>query len=260
MLLQDKVAVVIGAAGGIGRSIALGYARAGAKVVCADLRELPSPAGFEDDMGVATHQVIVRNGGQAVYVPCDVTQTEQVKGVVAAAVAEFDRLDILVNSAGVFTGLGGIETKTDDDWERTMAVNAKGVWNGAQAAITQFLAQGTGGKVVNIASVGGVVGLPMEPDYCASKGAVVNLTRQLGIDYASRGINVNAICPGAFRTAMAREAWEIPQVREATTAAHPIGRWGDIEEIAGPAIFLASDLASFVCGQILAVDGGATAA
>jgi NAD(P)-dependent dehydrogenase (short-subunit alcohol dehydrogenase family) len=258
--LVGRVAIVTGASSGINRAIALGYAKEGATVVCADVVRKLRKGGFEADIDVPTDEVIRGFGAKATFVECDVSESEQVKALVAKAVDAYRHLDIIVNGAGYFSGIGGVHEMADSDFDRTMAVNAKGCWNGCKHAITQFLKQGTGGKIINIASVGGIIGLRGEPDYCASKGAIVNLTREVAIDYAQHNINVNAICPGAFPTAMARPAYDSPELNKLTAMAHPIGRWGRVEELVGPAVFLASDESSFVCGAILPVDGGCTAA
>lgn len=257
--LKGKVAIVTGSSSGINRAIAIGFGKEGAKVVCADIRKEALPNGFETDINITTDQVIRNMGGEAIFVACDVSVSDQVKNLVDKAVATYGELNIIVNGAGYFSGLAGIHEMSDEAFDKTMSINARGCWNGCKQAINQFLKQGTGGKIVNIASVGGLIGLRGEPDYCASKGAVVNLTRQLAVDYAAAGINVNAICPGAFATAMAQPAWDDEQMKSLTTMAHPIGRWGKVEELVGPAVFLASDEASFVCGAILPVDGACTA-
>jgi NAD(P)-dependent dehydrogenase (short-subunit alcohol dehydrogenase family) len=257
--LEGKVAIVTGASSGLNRAIAIGYAKEGAKVVIADLRQESNEDGYEVNKDISTDEFIRKNGGEAIYVTCDVSKSAQVKNVVDKAVETFGHLDIIVNGAGITTGFGGLHEVSDEAFDLSMEVNAKGCWNGCKHAIAQFLKQGTGGKVINIASVGGVVGLWGKPAYCASKGAIVNMTRQAAADYAKAGININAICPGAFPTAMTKIGHETPGKYEMTLAAHPIGRWGKVEELVGPAIFLASDESSFVCGVILPVDGGSLA-
>jgi len=257
--LDGKVAIVTGSSSGINRAIAIGFAKEGAKVVCADIRREAAPDGFESNKHIPTDQVICDMGGEAIFVACDVSVTDQVKNVVDKAVETYGELNIIVNGAGYFSGLGGIHEMSEEAYDKTMAVNARGCWNGCKQAINQFLKQGKGGKIINIASVGGVIGLFGEPDYCASKGAIVNLTRQVAADYSKAGINVNAILPGVFATSMSRDPYENDEIRNAVTMAHPIGRWGQVEEMVGPAVFLASDDSSFVCGAILPVDGGATA-
>lgn len=256
--LQGKVAIVTGSSSGIGRAIALGYAREGAKIVCSDINQSAREQGYEDNLSISTEQAIQDMGGEAIYVKCDVSDVEQVKHMVQAAVDKFGRLDIMVNNAGVFTRMGPIHEKTDYDWDYTMSVNAKGVWNGCQQAIVQFLKQGNGGKIVNIVSIGGLVGLALEPAYCASKGAAANLTRQLAVDYGTYKINVNGICPNFLPTAMCRPYYDDQNVRQVVENVTPMGRWGEPVEIVGPAIFLASSEADYITGHMLTVDGGYT--
>jgi NAD(P)-dependent dehydrogenase (short-subunit alcohol dehydrogenase family) len=256
--LQDKVAIVTGSSSGLGRAIAIGYAKEGAKVVCSDLQKGARNEGYENNKDQDTDQIIKDMGGEAIFVSCDVTNNNEVGDLVAKAVKEYGRLDIMVNNAGVFTRPLPLDQLDDSDWNITMGVNGKGVWNGCQQAIRQFLKQGNGGKIVNIASIGGLVGLHNCAAYCASKGAVVTLTRQLAGDYGPNNININAICPSQAATAINRPLLEDSEGKKAIDNATPMGRWVEVEEVAGPAIFLASKEASFITGQTLAVDGGYT--
>src|SRR6185503_7631080 len=162
-----------------------------------------------------------------------------------SAVSSFGRLDVMVNNAGIFTGLHTIVDETEDEYDRTMAVNAKSVWLGCKFAIRQMLTQepvdGSRGRIVNIASIGGLVGLAAEPAYCAAKGAVVNLTRQLAVDFAPERINVNAICPGFLATAMVRPFLENDDTNKLLHDLTPWPRVGRPEDVARAALFLASD-------------------
>jgi len=257
--LRDKVAIVTGASSGIGRAIAIGFAREGAKVACADLRKTARPEGYETDIQKDTDKVIHTAGGEAIFVKTDVTVGEEVASLVRATVERYGRLDIMVNNAGVFTRLSPIHETTEEEYDFTMKVNAKGVWHGCQQAIIQFLKQGNGGKIINIVSIGGLVGLANEPAYCASKGAVANLTRQLAIDYGPHRINVNGICPNYLTTAMCRPYYDDPSICKMVEDATPMQRWGSPEEIVCPAIFLASSEADYVTGSMLIIDGGYTA-
>jgi NAD(P)-dependent dehydrogenase (short-subunit alcohol dehydrogenase family) len=257
--LQDKVAIITGSSSGLGRAIAIGYAKEGAKVVCSDLKKNARSEGFEDNKDQDTDQIIKGMSCESIFVSCDVTKNEEVKNLVVQAVKKYGRLDIMVNNAGLFTRALPMDQLDDSDWDITMGVNGKGVWNGCQQAIKQFLKQGDGGKIVNIASIGGLVALHQCAAYCASKGAVVNLTRQLACDYAPNKINVNGICPSQAATGLNRPLIEdFPEDKQATVNATPMGRWVEVEEIVGPAIFLASNEANFITGQLLAVDGGYT--
>jgi NAD(P)-dependent dehydrogenase (short-subunit alcohol dehydrogenase family) len=257
--LNHKVAIVTGASSGIGRAIAIGFAREGARVVCSDIRKDARPEGYETDRQQDTDEVISANSGDALFVRADVTRGQDMADLLKSAVDRYGRLDIMVNNAGVFTRLAPIHEKTEEEYDFTMNVNAKGVWNGCQQAIRQFLRQGDGGKIINIVSIAGIIGLANEPAYCASKGAAANLTRQLAIDYGPHRINVNAICPNFLTTAMCRPYYTDASVRTMVEEATPLRRWGTPEEIVGPAVFLASRDADYVTGSMLIVDGGYTA-
>ena len=257
--LAEKVAIITGASSGIGRAIAIAFGHEGARIVCSDIRADVRPEGYEDDGQKATAEVILANDGQACFVQADVTHGKAVESLVQQAVERFGRLDIMVNNAGVFTRLAPIHEKTEEEYDFTMAVNAKGVWNGCQQAIRQFLKQNDGGKIVNIVSIAGVIGLPEEPAYCASKAAAANLTRQLAVDYGQHGINVNAICPNFLTTAMTRRFHEDQDIKSTVEEITPLQRWGTTQDLVGPAIFLASDESDYVTGSLLMVDGGFTA-
>jgi len=257
--LRDKVAVVTGSSSGFGRAIAKAFAREGAKVVCSDLRA-EAKGGSDEDISVPTHESIRKAGGEAIFVKCDVTKLSEVEALIKAAVDTYGKLDIMIANAGIFTVMGKIHEKTEEQYDLTMNVNAKGVWNSDQQAIIQFLKQGKGGKIINIVSIGGLIGLANEPEYCASKGAAANLTRQLAIDYGQDGITVNGICPNfASDTAMTKPYYDKDEVRESIEQLTPLGRWVNSEEIAKLAVFLASDDANYITGALIPIDGGYTA-
>ena len=262
--LTGKVAVVTGSSSGNGRAIAIAFAREGASVVCSDIRREAREGGYESDIAEPTDAVIAGLGAGVEYRDCDTTSAEQVQALVDTAVSTFGRLDVMVNNAGVFTDLHTIVDETEEQWDFTMAVNAKGVFLGCRAALRQMLAQpddgeGSRGKVVNIASIGGLVGLAAEPAYCASKGAVVNLTRQLAVDFAPERINVNAICPGFLATAMVRPFLDDPELNQVLHENSPWPGLGTAEDVADAAVFLASEESRWVTGSMLTVDGGYTA-
>lgn len=253
--LKDKVAIVTGSSSGIGRGIAKEVGKEGAKVVCSDVREEPREGDFiEND--IATHKLIQEKGGESTFVECDVSDLEDVKSLVESAVEEFGRLDVMVNNAGVFTRMDPIHKKTEEDLDKTMNVNFRGVWNGCQQAIIQFLEQGDGGKIINTVSLGGKVGLAQEPAYCASKGAVALLTKQLAIDYGEEGITVNGICPSWGKTSMCRDYYENEETRRANKEATPLGRWFESEEIGRLVVFLASEDSDYMTGGLIPIDGG----
>lgn len=257
--LGGKVAVVTGSSSGLGRAIAKALAAEGAKVVCSDLQAGAKSEGFEGDLSISTDEAIRKSGGEAAFISCDVSKTNEVKTLVEGAVAKYGKVDIMVANAGVFAGLGRIHENTEEQYDLTMNVNCKGVWNADQQAVVQFLKQGTGGKIINISSIGGLVGLPNEPAYCASKGAVANLTRQLAVDFGRDGITVNAICPNFAATAMTRPAYDDNMVKSFIDGLTPLGRWATAEDIAKVAVFLASSDADYVTGALIPVDGGYTA-
>lgn len=246
--LERKVALVTGGAAGIGKATAILLAREGAAVVVQDLRE----------DGKSTAEAIVAAGGRASFIRGDVTRTADAEAAVERAVSEFGRLDILVNNAGIIRRASVVQT-TEAEWDRVMAVNVKSVFLFSKAAIPVMVRQG-GGVIVNTASGWGLDGGKDAASYCASKAAVVNLTRAMAIDHAEQNIRVNCVCPGDTDTAMLRE--EARQLGQdvgdfLTRSAHrPLGRMGRPEEIAQAILFLASDASSYVTGTALVVDGG----
>lgn len=254
--LEGKVALVTGSAGGNGRAIALRYAREGAAVVCADLREEP-PAGFDE--GAPTHEAIEAAGGRARFVLCDVADGDDVRAAVAAAVESFGRLDVAVANAGVNLGVQDLVDESFADYERIVRVNQHGVWWTCREAARQLVEQGECGRLIVVASVAALVGVPSGVAYNASKGAVLQLVRTLAAQLAPHGITVNALCPGWVRTAMTAETQADPDRLREVVALHPLGRLGEPEDVAGAAFFLASDDAAFVTGIALPVDGGYTA-
>jgi 2-keto-3-deoxy-L-fuconate dehydrogenase len=254
--LDDKVALVTGGGSGIGREIALLYARQGAHVVVADLNLQAADAVAAEIGGL---------GGAARAQLLDVGDAALVLAAFDATVQRHGRLDILVNNAGI-SHVGTIRETTAEDWDRVMAVNARGVFLCAQAAVAQMLRQQpAGGVIVNIASVAGLIGVERRLPYCTSKGAVISLTRSVAIDFATQGIRVNAICPGTVHTPfvegyLARNfADSADEVRAQLHARQPVGRMGLPEEIAAAALYLAADEAAFVTGSTLVIDGGWTA-
>lgn len=251
-ILEGKRAIVTGAASGIGRATAVLLAREGAAVVAADLDE----AGVG---GVVT--AIAAEGGRAAGVRCDVTIEADCRRLVEAAVARFGGLDIVVNCAGIIRRTSVVDT-TEEEWDRVMAVNVKAVYLLGRHGIPE-MARGGGGAVVNIGSGWGLKGGPQAASYCASKGAVVNLTRAMAIDHGPQGVRVNCVCPGDTDTPLLRS--EAQQLGEdvaaflASSAERPIRRLGTPEDTARAVLYLASDAASWVTGTTLVVDGGGLA-
>lgn len=249
--LSGKVAVVTGAGSGLGAVFAQAIAEAGADVVCADL----NLAGARE-----TVSVIEQLGRGALAVEVNVADDASVIGMVEATTSRFGQLDIIVNNAGI--GITGLpEDLPLSDWQKTLDVNLTGVFLCAREAARAMIAAGRGGRIINIASILGAVASQPGPAtaYAASKGAVINLTRDLAVHWAPHGILVNAIGPAYFPTAMTGDAFAVPEVVAELSRRTPLGRTGRLEELKGPVVFLASDASSYVTGQTLFVDGGWTA-
>ena len=241
--LAGKVALVTGAGSGIGRASALTFAREGAKVVVADV----VVEGGEETSGM-----IKRAGGEALFVKADVSQAAEVEALINKTLATYGRLDCAHNNAGIEGAVATTAECTEENWDRIIAINLKGVWLCMKYEIPQMLKQG-GGAIVNTASGAGLVGIPRAGAYVASKHGVVGLTKTAALEYAKAGIRVNAVCPGVILTPMVQR---LPELIEGFTAAEPIGRLGKPEEIADAVVFLASPRSSYVTGQVLAVNGG----
>jgi NAD(P)-dependent dehydrogenase (short-subunit alcohol dehydrogenase family) len=252
MQLAGKVALITGGGSGIGRATALLFARDGAAVAVVDLDG-------------ARAQVVAREidaeGGQALAVRCDVSQAADCQRAVQETVAAFGRLDILFNNAGIIRRASVLEL-TEEEWDRAMAVNVKSVFLLSRYAIP-IMAQGGGGAIVNTGSGWGLVGGRNAVSYCASKGAVVNMTRAMALDHAGQNIRVNCVCPGDTDTGMLRsEAQQLGAATEAflaEAADRPLRRIGKPEDIAQAVLYLASEASSFVTGTTLVVDGGGLA-
>ena len=247
--LDGKTALVTGGGSGIGRATSLAYAQEGARVVVADVNV---------EGGEETVQLIKEAGGEAILVHADVAKPEDTQAMVAQAVEAFGSLDCAFNNAGISGGTDRRLTADylEEDWDRVVGINLKGVWLCMKAEIPQMLKQG-GGAIVNTASVAGLVGIPGTVAYVAAKHGVTGLTKAAALEYAKSGIRVNSVCPGYIQTPMVQGIFvENEGFEERVASRHPIGRLGEPSEIAAAVIWLSSDAASFVTGHNMPVDGG----
>jgi NAD(P)-dependent dehydrogenase (short-subunit alcohol dehydrogenase family) len=250
-VLAGEVALVTGAGRGIGLATAKALAEAGASVVVAD-RDEEAISAAADRLRSAGHN--------AIGVTCDVTDKAQVAAMVEQAVRTYSRLDAAFNNAGVNSDGAPLLDTSDEEFERIININLRGVWNCMKAELRQMTAQGAG-VIVNCSSIGGMVGSRGRSAYSASKHAVIGLTRSAALDYATLGIRINAVCPGIINTPMAVEVTKNydPEIVKAMVAREPIERFGEPEEIAAAVVFLCSPAASFMVGHAMAVDGGVLA-
>ena len=249
MRLKDKVAVVTGGGAGVGEAIALRYAQEGARVVVAEI--VPS-------RGQAVLEAIQKSGGEAMFVPTDVSSEEQVKKLAETVLQRFGRIDILVNNAAILIAHGDTRAHelTNEVWDRTLNTNLRGYWLCVKYTIPSMLSQGKG-VIIFVASRTGMRGFTGLAAYSASKGGVFALMRSVAADYARNGIRVNAIVPGTMDTPMNAEEFSDPEARKKYIPRIPAGRLGVGSDLAGMAVLLASEEASFCIGGVYMVDGGA---
>ena len=244
--LSGKIAIITGAGTGIGRAIALAFAQEGAQLTLVGRRK--------DHIERVAHEV----GGSPLVMPVDVSKKKDIERVVGQTVERFGGLNVLVNNAGVLH-IGTAEQITEDQWDETFNINVRGLWLLSRAVLPAMRKAG-GGSIVNVASVLGINAARNRACYAASKGAVVLLTKGMAIDHGQEKIRVNAICPSFVETdltaAVLKNAADPDEVRRERTAVHPIGRLGKPEDIAGMAVYLASDESAWVTGAAMAVDGG----
>jgi NAD(P)-dependent dehydrogenase (short-subunit alcohol dehydrogenase family) len=246
--LAGKKALVTGASRGIGQVIAVAFAQAGADVALA--------ARGADGLA-ATAKEVRDLGRQAVEIPADLTVQETAVTVVTEAIDRLGHLDIVVNNAGGSSFMVPFLDLRLSGWEKVLRLNLDATMRICQAAGAHMTARG-GGSIINIASVAGLAAAPFLAPYGAAKAAVVSLTKTLASEWGRAGVRVNALCPGWTATELNRVLWDSPDGGQATVASVPMGRWAKPEEMAGPAIFLASEASSFMTGQVLVIDGGQT--
>jgi glucose 1-dehydrogenase len=247
MDFKGKVAIVTGAATGIGNAIALAFAHAGANVVV----DYVGDSAFAD----ASVDKIATGGGKAIAVAADVSQPEQVADLIGKTVAGFGRLDILINNAGIEKKVAFVDYPFDE-WQKILAVNLTGPFLCAQAAARQMIQQGGGGRIINISSVHEDLPMVTNAPYCASKGGLRMLMRTIAVELAPHGITVNNIGPGAIFTPIDKDVQADPKLEQQLMAEIPLRRWGRPEEVAHLALFLASDDAAYITGSTHFIDGG----
>lgn len=245
--LEGKVALVTGGTSGIGRETAVLFAKAGAKVVVAGRRETE---------GQETVELIRIAGGEGLFVRTDVSKASEVGALVQKTAENFGRLDAAFNNAGVEGAYAPITRQSEEDFDSTVAINLKGVWLCLKYEIRQMLKQGSGGAIVNMASALGLVGSAGTSAYSASKHGVIGLTKTAALENAKRGIRVNAVCPGFIGTPMSDRTLRVPAAHQFAVSCHPIGRLGKPIEVAEAVLWMCSDKASFMTGQLLGIDGG----
>lgn len=247
--LSGRAAIITGGSKGLGLAMAAGLASAGCRVMLVNRNA---------EEGIAAAAELSRDfGTEAISFAADITDEAQTIAMAQAAIDAFGQIDILINSAGINIR-GAIDELTSDDFRKVMDVNVNGTWLCCRA-VTPFMKQAGSGKIINLASTLGLVGLANRTPYTASKGAVVQMTRALGLEFAPFNINVNAICPGPFLTEMNLAIADTEEAKKFVVGATAMGRWAELREIQGAAIFLSSDAASYMVGSMLTVDGGWTA-
>ena len=248
--LTGRVAIVTGGATGIGNGIAEGLAEAGA-----DLAIIARRAQVCEQ---ACRKIQDRTGAKALALGCDITDLESITAMLARVMDTFGRVDILVNNAGVGGSEKPILKMTEQDWDIVLNTNLKGVFNLTRVVVPEMIAGGRGGKIINVASIGAVIGWPHMSAYCASKGGCLQLTKSMALEWVRHNIQVNAILPGYFETPMNTDFFASDAGRKAIKASIPMRRIAQINEIKGAAILLASEAASFMTGSAITVDGGHT--
>lgn len=245
--MKDQVVIVTGAAGGIGLSTAEAFAGAGAIVVLADINEPVEQA-----------EKLTAKGYKAVSIRCDVADEKDVAAMIDQIVSKFGRLDVAYNNAGINSPVAETADASSEEYDKVMAINLRGVWNCMKYELRQMRRQGSG-AIVNCSSIGGLIGIADRGVYHASKHGVIGLTKSAALEYAARGIRINAVCPGIIATPMVEQMMERePEAMKELIKEVPIGRLGRPEEIAAVALWLCSPAASLIIGQAIAVDGGYT--
>lgn len=247
--LSGRTALVTGASRGIGRAIAVGYAQAGADVAL---------AARNVEALEAVRAEIEALGRRAVVIATDVTEADSIKDMVATAIDRLGGVDILVNNAGGSSYMGPFSSLRFSGWEKVMRLNVDSIVHACQAVGPHMIDRGKG-SIINVASVAALLATPELAPYGASKAAVVSLSKTLAVEWGQLGVRVNALCPGWTRTDLNVDLWSDEQISTAMMERVPLGRWAEVGEMVGPALFLASDASSYLTGQALVIDGGQTA-
>src|SRR5579863_6588519 len=245
--MKGKIAFITGGTTGIGRDTAVLFAKHGAKVVITGRREAE---------GNETIALVKATGGEGLFVKSDVSKSADVHSAVQKTVEKFGRLDLAFNNAGIEGKWKPIIEQTEEDWDTVIDINLKGTWLCLKLEIQQMLKQGSGGAIVNMSSVAGLMGAAGLATYCASKHGVLGLTKSAALETATSGIRINAVCPAVIETAMAERLFGAPDVQKHMRGQHPIGRFGRPMEIAEAVRWMCSERASFMTGQSLVMDGG----
>ncbi|MGK7390808.1 MAG: glucose 1-dehydrogenase [Candidatus Cyclobacteriaceae bacterium M2_1C_046] len=242
---DQKTVIVTGSSFGIGRATAIAFAREGANVVLSDWKE--------DN---TTEETIKKEGGNCIFVKCDVSKEEDIKNLIKKTLETYKKLDIAINNAGIEGDQVPVQEVTNEAWDKLMNINLRGVWLGMKYQLPEML-KNNKGAIVNISSIAGIVGLPNLSPYVASKHAVVGLTKVAALENAQSGIRINALCPGVIKTPMVdRALGGDPEVEEGYRNAIPVKRFGTPEEMAETILFLCSDGAGYITGQAITADGG----
>jgi len=245
--LENKVALITGGTTGIGRDTAVLFAKEGAKVVFSGRRELE---------GNETLNLVRAAGGDGHFIKSDVSKSADVESLVQKTIEKYGRLDVAFNNAGIEGIWAPLIEQSEENWDQVQNINLKGVWLSLKYEILQMLKQGSGGAIVNMSSVAGLIGAAGAGVYVASKHGVLGLTKSAAIEYAAHGIRVNAVCPAVIETAMAERAFGEPAINKRMLSLHPLGRFGKPMEVAEAVLWLCSDRSSFTTGQYIGVDGG----
>jgi NAD(P)-dependent dehydrogenase (short-subunit alcohol dehydrogenase family) len=246
-IFKDQVALITGASFGIGQATAVAFAQRGAKIAVVDWIEDPQQE---------TLRLVEAAGSEAIFIQADVSKDAEVKSMIEKTMARFGRLDFAFNNAGIEGTTAPIQACTEENWDKTLSINLKGIWLCMKYQIPEMLKTGSG-AIVNCASVAGLVGFPGLPAYVASKHGVIGLTKNAALELAKQNIRVNAVCPGVIHTNMVdRITGKVKEVEKQFESMEPVGRMGQPEEVAEAVVFLCSSAASFITGNALTVDGG----